>query len=74
MPAGATRLFVGPMDGSRWNDNIGWFSVTVAPVPQLRIRDLDWAVAVSWPTNATGFSLEYALSLPPRPGRRLVVP
>jgi hypothetical protein len=29
-PAGATRLFLGTMDGSQWNNNLGSLSVTVA--------------------------------------------
>ena len=30
VPAGATRLYVGSMDGQQWSDNAGGFSVTVA--------------------------------------------
>ena len=29
VPAGATRLFVGSMDGQQWSDNAGGFSVTI---------------------------------------------
>lgn len=29
VPAGATRLFLGAMDGSGWNNNTGFFTVTV---------------------------------------------
>jgi hypothetical protein len=65
VPPGATRLFLGPMDGSRWNDNVGSFIVAVVPVPQLRIRVVGQSqVAISWPTNAEGFSLDYTSSLP----------
>lgn len=36
IPAGATRLFLGPMDGYEWNNNTGGFRVTVdeAAVPE----------------------------------------
>jgi len=36
VPAGATRLFLGTMDGYEWNNNIGEFNVTVtqAPIPE----------------------------------------
>ena len=65
VPAGATRLFLGPMDGSRWNDNVGSFTVTVIPMPDLRIRVVSNSqIAIRWPTNAEGFSLESTLSLP----------
>lgn len=30
VPAGATRLYVGSMDGQQWSDNAGGFSVTIA--------------------------------------------
>jgi hypothetical protein len=33
VPAGATRLFLGTMDGSGWNNNQGSFEVQVTPVP-----------------------------------------
>jgi hypothetical protein len=34
-PAGATRLYLGTMDGYGWNDNTGFFEVTlVDPVPE----------------------------------------
>jgi hypothetical protein len=29
VPSGATRLYVGSMDGQQWSDNAGGFSVTV---------------------------------------------
>jgi hypothetical protein len=29
VPTGATRLFLGPMDGFQWNDNYGSFTVTI---------------------------------------------
>jgi hypothetical protein len=32
-PAGATRLFIGTMDGYNWSDNIGSFTVEVVPEP-----------------------------------------
>jgi len=32
VPAGATRLFVGPSDGSGWFNNVGEFDVTVSPL------------------------------------------
>ena len=34
VPAGGTRLFLGPMDGEGWYNNIGGFSVNVAVVPE----------------------------------------
>src|SRR5262245_59930269 len=33
IPVGATRLFLGGMDGEGWYNNIGSFSVTVVPEP-----------------------------------------
>lgn len=33
VPAGATRLFLGTMDGFQWNNNSGSFSGTVVPEP-----------------------------------------
>jgi hypothetical protein len=37
VPAGATRLFLGTMDGYEWNNNIGSFDVTInqtTPIPE----------------------------------------
>ena len=34
VPAGATRLFLGTMDGYYWGDNYGSFSVTVTAIPE----------------------------------------
>lgn len=34
IPVGATRLFLGTMDGYTWNDNDGGFWVTVSAVPE----------------------------------------
>ena len=34
IPTGATRLFLGTMDGYTWNDNDGSFDVTVSSVPE----------------------------------------
>jgi len=34
VPTGATRLFLGTMDGYEWNNNTGSFSVTVQAVPE----------------------------------------
>jgi hypothetical protein len=34
VPVGATRLFLGTMDGFSWNNNIGSFEVTIAAVPE----------------------------------------
>jgi len=39
VPIGATRLFLGSMDGEGWYNNIGSFSVTVVPEPSI------WALA-----------------------------
>jgi hypothetical protein len=33
-PAGATRLFLGTMDGYGWANNIGAFEVTLSAVPE----------------------------------------
>jgi hypothetical protein len=33
-PTGATRLFLGTMDGYEWSNNSGLFSVTLTPVPE----------------------------------------
>ena len=67
VPPGATRLFLGPMDGFSWYDNVGAFivTVTVVPVPQLSIAASGGSDrSISWPTNLTGFSLEYTRILP----------
>jgi hypothetical protein len=34
VPFGATRLFLGPMDGYEWNNNSGSLAVTVSTVPE----------------------------------------
>ena len=34
VPFGATRLFLGPMDGYEWNNNSGSLAVTVSAVPE----------------------------------------
>jgi hypothetical protein len=34
VPTGATRLFLGPMDGFEWKGNTGSFTVTVQAVPE----------------------------------------
>ncbi len=34
VPTGATRLYLGTMDGHSWNNNIGSFDVTMAAVPE----------------------------------------
>jgi len=64
VPPGATRLFLGPMDGFHWYDNVGSFTVTVAAL-RLNIRAIDSSsLEISWSTNASGYSLEYATSVP----------
>jgi hypothetical protein len=40
VPSGATRLFIGTMDGAQWNNNYGEFSVTVVPEPST------WALGI----------------------------
>ncbi|HZQ48261.1 MAG TPA: hypothetical protein VFC07_14690 [Verrucomicrobiae bacterium] len=65
VPPGATRLFLGPMDGFHWYDNVGEFTVTVTSLLQLDIRPFDaWHVDISWSTNAQNYSLEYATNMP----------
>ena len=65
VPSGATRLFLGSMDGFSWFDNAGAFVVTVTPVPNLSIRAIESSrQSISWPTNLPGFSLEYTRTLP----------
>jgi hypothetical protein len=34
-PLGATRLYLGTMDGWSWNNNVGSFDVTISAVPEL---------------------------------------
>jgi hypothetical protein len=34
VPDGATRLFLGPMDGFEWNNNVGSLDVSVTAVPE----------------------------------------
>ena len=63
VPAGATRPFR-DMDGFQWNNNRGNYSVTVQSAPQLSIiQTANSQVQLSWPTNATGYSLEYVTNL-----------
>lgn len=38
VPPGATRLYVGSMDGQQWSDNAGGFSVTLHGAPQVSIH------------------------------------
>jgi hypothetical protein len=65
VPPGATRLFLGPMDGTHWYDNAGEFTVTVSLVPRLNIRAVNSSnIGLSWPTNAMDYSLEYASNMP----------
>jgi len=65
VPAGATRLFLGPMDGFHWYDNVGAFTVIVTSVPRLDIRPADlWHAGISWPTNAPDYLLEYSTNMP----------
>ncbi len=64
VPAGATRLFLGTMDGSGWYNNVGSFAVGVFGPPQLTITNKGTGQAlIIWPTNATGYSLESASNL-----------
>ncbi|HEX8916732.1 MAG TPA: Tad domain-containing protein [Humisphaera sp.] len=37
VPAGATRLFLGPMDGHEWSNNTGSFSVTISQSPVIEL-------------------------------------
>ena len=61
VPAGATRLFLGTMDGEGWYNNVGSFSVTVKAAPLLSIQPTGGRqVQLTWPTNAVRYSLEYA--------------
>jgi Flp pilus assembly protein TadG len=41
VPVGATRLFVGSMDGQQWSDNAGGFTVTVNGAPTTRIQTVE---------------------------------
>ena len=40
VPAGATRLFFGPMDGYGWYDNYGSFTVTITPGCQVNVSPI----------------------------------
>ncbi len=57
-PQGATRLFLGPMDGYGWADNFGGFMVTVTVLPQLTIIPSGPNVVLTWATNYAGFTLQ----------------
>jgi hypothetical protein len=37
VPAGATRLFLGPMDGYQWSNNAGSFTAAVSVVQTISI-------------------------------------
>ena len=37
VPPGATRLFIGKMDGYEWNNNFGTSTVTIHPPAQVTI-------------------------------------
>ena len=51
VPAGATRLFLGTLDGSGWFDNVGSFAVNIT-------------VNASGPTNIVSWSTPTAISAP----------
>ena len=51
VPAGATRLFLGTMDGSGWFNNVGSFAVNIT-------------VNASGPTNSVSWSTPAAISAP----------
>jgi hypothetical protein len=64
VPAGATRLFLGTVDGYGWYNNVGSFSVAVASRPRLSIVRIGVSQArLSWPTNTAAYSLECATNL-----------
>lgn len=65
VPQGATRFFLGVMDGFEWTNNVGSFAVSIEPIPTLAIRKLSSTnVQVSWTTNAPSYRLDSTDGLP----------
>jgi hypothetical protein len=58
VPPGATRLFLGTVDGFDWNTNIGAYGVTVTSTPPMSI-----ATAVNQPTFGPGQILRASVML-----------
>jgi hypothetical protein len=63
VPAGATRLFLGTMDGRRWLTNDGEFRVEVSAEAHLAIQRSGPNILVSWSTNAAAYNLYRASKL-----------
>jgi hypothetical protein len=58
VPPGATRLFLGPMDGSGWHNNIGQFSVWGLPVSTAGVTEVDVTYTnLATPTGPISFGL-----------------
>jgi len=69
-PAGATRLFLGSMDGLEWNNNTGQFSVRVRdPASSAPILEISKAVAPALTQVAPGGALTYTLTYSSQAGR-----
>jgi len=65
VPAGATRLFLGTMDGRRWLTNDGEFIVEVSAEASLAFHRTATNLLVSWPTSAANYNLYTATNLSP---------
>jgi hypothetical protein len=57
VPAGATRLFLGTMDGRRWLTNDGEFIVEVSAEASLSFQRTATNLLVTWPASAASYNL-----------------
>ena len=65
VPAGATRLFLGTMDGRRWLTNDGEFIVEVSAEASLAFQRTATNLLLNWPTSAASYNLYTATNLSP---------
>ena len=65
VPAGATRLFLGTMDGRRWLTNDGEFIVEVSAEASLTFQRTATNLLLNWPTSAANYNLYTATNLSP---------
>ena len=65
VPAGATRLFLGTMDGRRWLTNDGEFIVEISAEASLAFQRTATNLLVSWPISAANYNLYAATNLSP---------
>ena len=65
VPAGASRLFLGTMDGRRWLTNDGEFIVEVSAEASLAFQRIATNLLLSWPASAANYNLYTATNLSP---------